>query len=119
MGVVNSRSSGKYQIRYLRCSNCPKTGKEIIRSCDVRRRKSRTGNGSGSVIPIRAQLRSKTRFDVLQRDGFCCVYCGQKPPSVELHVDHVVPVVRGGSNDISNLVSSCAECNRGKGKRTA
>ena len=32
-----------------------------------------------------------------------------------VHVDHIIPVVRGGSNDDSNLVTACADCNLGKG----
>jgi 5-methylcytosine-specific restriction endonuclease McrA len=72
-----------------------------------------------SALAIRSRLKPKTKFEVLQRDGFCCVYCGRKAPDVQLHVDHVVPVSGGGSNDLKNLVAACAECNVGKGKRTA
>ena len=35
---------------------------------------------------------------------------------VILEVDHVLPVCEGGTNDIDNLVTSCKDCNRGKGK---
>jgi hypothetical protein len=35
---------------------------------------------------------------------------------VTLHVDHVIPVARGGSNDPANLISARAECNSGKDK---
>lgn len=38
-------------------------------------------------------------------------------PDVILEVDHIVPVAEGGGNDIVNLITSCRECNRGKGKR--
>jgi hypothetical protein len=34
---------------------------------------------------------------------------------VILQVDHVVPVAEGGGNEIENLVTSCFECNSGKG----
>lgn len=43
-----------------------------------------------------------------------CVYCGRRPPDVELHVDHVVPVAKGGSNELHNLVAACRDCNLGK-----
>jgi HNH endonuclease len=55
------------------------------------------------------------RFRVLARSGFCCVYCGASSPSVELVIDHVLPVSLGGSDDESNLAASCVVCNQGKG----
>jgi hypothetical protein len=33
---------------------------------------------------------------------------------VKLHVDHVTPVALGGTDDPSNLVTACADCNSGK-----
>lgn len=62
--------------------------------------------------PVGARL----RFRILVRDRFRCVYCGAKSsdPGVVLHVDHVKPRSQGGSNDPSNLVSSCKPCNEGK-----
>lgn len=63
----------------------------------------------------RKPLSKKTRFQVLQRDNFTCQYCGRSAPNVSLEVDHVVPVAKGGTNDIENLVTSCWECNIGKG----
>lgn len=65
----------------------------------------------------RKALSKKTRFEVFKRDGFCCQYCGAHPPGVLLEVDHIVPVAAGGKNDIDNLVTSCQDCNRGKGAR--
>lgn len=56
----------------------------------------------------------RTRFRILKRDGFACVYCGRKAPDVELEVDHVVPTSKGGTSQDSNLVSACRECNGGK-----
>lgn len=57
------------------------------------------------------------RFDVLARDEYTCRYCGRKAPDVVLHVDHIVPVARGGTNEPANLVTACRDCNEGKGPR--
>lgn len=57
------------------------------------------------------------RFEVFKRDAFTCQYCGRKAPEVVLHCDHVVPVVAGGATDILNLITSCIDCNLGKGGR--
>ena len=65
-------------------------------------------------MPERKQISKRTRFDVLKRDKFTCQYCGKSAPDVVLHIDHIVPVSKGGTNDIINLVTSCAECNLGK-----
>lgn len=57
------------------------------------------------------------RFDVFRRDKFTCQYCGKTPPQVALEIDHIIPLSEGGSDDFSNLITSCFECNRGKGKK--
>ena len=54
------------------------------------------------------------RWAVLSRDDFTCQYCGQKAPNVKLEVDHVIPVEDGGEDSISNLLTSCYACNRGR-----
>lgn len=63
----------------------------------------------------RKPLSKKTRFDVFKRDGFVCQYCGATPPKVVLEVDHITPVASGGTNAMSNLLTACFDCNRGKG----
>jgi CRISPR/Cas system Type II protein with McrA/HNH and RuvC-like nuclease domain len=59
-------------------------------------------------------LPASVRFEILRRDGFTCRYCGRKAPLVSLQVDHIVPWSRGGTDNLSNLVTSCFECNIGK-----
>lgn len=54
------------------------------------------------------------RFDIFQRDHHTCQYCGRKPTEVTLVVDHLVPVAKGGTDDIDNLITSCEDCNQGK-----
>jgi hypothetical protein len=54
------------------------------------------------------------RFKVLTNSKFKCVYCGATPSEAKLEIDHVLPVSRGGTNDIDNLVAACFRCNRGK-----
>jgi hypothetical protein len=55
------------------------------------------------------------RFLILSRDGFKCRYCGRGPDDgVKLMVDHIFPKSKGGSNNPSNLITACEECNLGK-----
>jgi hypothetical protein len=56
----------------------------------------------------------KVRFEVFKRDRFTCSYCGRTPPTVLLEVDHIVPTAAGGGGEITNLTTSCQDCNRGK-----
>lgn len=57
---------------------------------------------------------NELRFKVLCRDNFTCQYCGRKAPDVELEVDHIYPVSKGGKAREDNLVTSCVSCNSGK-----
>ena len=65
----------------------------------------------------RKSISPKLRFEVFKRDSFRCQYCGRSAPQVLLHVDHIEPVAEGGTNDITNLVTACSDCNLGKGAR--
>jgi hypothetical protein len=64
----------------------------------------------------RKHISPSLRFQVLERDGFTCRYCKRKSEGdpLPLEIDHLIPVSKGGSNDIQNLVTACRDCNRGK-----
>lgn len=59
----------------------------------------------------------RTRFEVFKRDRFTCSYCGRTPPEVLLEADHIIPRAAGGTDDLANLTTACATCNRGKAAR--
>lgn len=65
----------------------------------------------------RQSISKKIRFEVFKRDNFTCQYCGRMAPDVILEIDHINPIAKGGDNNILNLITSCFDCNRGKGKR--
>ena len=67
---------------------------------------------SSGCEPWRIEQREK--FKILQRDNFTCRYCGCRPGSENLEVDHVIPRARGGSDNACNLVAACVTCNRRK-----
>ena len=62
----------------------------------------------------RKAIPKSVRFEVFKRDKFTCQYCGESAPNVILEIDHIVPVSKGGGNDIMNLVTACRDCNSGK-----
>lgn len=50
------------------------------------------------------------------RDGVRCYLCGQAEVADEpWHVEHVIPKVRGGSDDLDNLRLAHQSCNLQKG----
>ena len=65
----------------------------------------------------RKTISKKLRFEVFKRDSFKCQYCGATSPEVILEVDHIIPIKEGGDNSITNLITACDKCNRGKGAK--
>ncbi|MDP9346365.1 MAG: HNH endonuclease [Actinomycetota bacterium] len=51
------------------------------------------------------------RARVLHRDRWTCQMCGARAS----HVDHIRPVLFGGSDDENNLQALCEACNLAKG----
>lgn len=66
----------------------------------------------------RKTLSKRLRFAIFARDAFTCRYCGKQADERPLHIDHIVPVAKGGTNDEQNLVTACADCNLGKADRS-
>lgn len=59
---------------------------------------------------VRRALSQTAKRAILERDKWTCVYCGENAAEV----DHVVPIVQGGTNDPRNLAAACRRCNREK-----
>lgn len=51
------------------------------------------------------------KMQVYHRDKFKCRYCGVSNNSVKCQIDHIIPVSKGGTNDIDNLCLACKNCN--------
>ncbi len=72
-----------------------------------------------SVIALREYVRPATRvaftrFNVFLRDHFVCQYCGEQSLK-GLTFDHVVPRVKGGVTEWTNIAAACEPCNTRKG----
>jgi 5-methylcytosine-specific restriction endonuclease McrA len=104
-GLIDLLTHGRYRMH----------GLEAERS---RRSQSASQNSSlrWSRPPVEGgkPTSRRTRFKVLERDGYRCRYCGRGSDVVALDVDHVVPVREGGKDDMDNLVAACIDCNSGK-----
>lgn len=71
------------------------------------RRARKAGNGGAHTLVER-----QDKFDSI---GNVCFYCGQDG---KLSIDHVLPLARGGTNDIENILPACKSCNSRKHTRT-
>ncbi|MEU5149753.1 HNH endonuclease [Streptomyces yangpuensis] len=50
----------------------------------------------------------------MARWGNRCAYC----PALATHLDHVIPLSKGGTDTESNIVPACQHCNLSKGAKT-
>jgi len=62
----------------------------------------------------RIPISNKLKHDIWRRDNFTCQYCGRTINKVDLEIDHILPVSKGGTNAPSNLQTLCFDCNRRK-----
>lgn len=60
--------------------------------------------GAGAVEDI-------SRREVYERDGGACYLCSTPIPYQGYHLDHIVPVSKGGAHTSHNVATSCAPCN--------
>lgn len=58
-----------------------------------------------------AKITRKQIRDRFQQFGNACAYCGN---TNSLQVEHVVPVSRGGTHAIGNIIPACSRCNQNK-----
>ena len=71
-----------------------------------------------NIDVIRGDVTDSLRYDILKRDNFKCVICGASASSgARLHVDHIIPVSKGGKSTPDNLRTLCARCNVGKSNK--
>lgn len=85
----------------------------------LRRRQERQRRSQAEVVSGRDQGLRRYLPELIDAQGGACGICGgplPHPPSGDtVHVDHIVPVSRGGTNDLNNLQSTHATCNLRKG----
>lgn len=65
----------------------------------------------------RAKVTADVRYRIPKRDGHRCRSCGNTAEVEPLHVDHIIPIAKGGKSDLDNLQTLCQSCNLGKGAR--
>lgn len=74
-----------------------------------RRRRARKAGAGGNFT-------EQEFYEICARYDFHCLRCGQECDS--LTSDHIVPLSKGGSDNISNIQPLCKSCNSAKGVKT-
>jgi len=59
-----------------------------------------------------------TRRNLYRRDRVTCQYCGERPGTENLSIEHIIPRSMGGPTNWTNCVLACLRCNVRKGNRT-
>lgn len=62
----------------------------------------------------RGKVSNKLRFEILERDGYKCRYCGRGKDECNLQIDHIKPISKGGKSTYDNLQTLCEDCNKQK-----
>jgi len=65
---------------------------------------------------VREPIPSGIRKTILGEEKVCCHYCGIESTNalVDFHLDHIIPITRGGTSNLNNLIPSCPSCNQEK-----
>jgi 5-methylcytosine-specific restriction endonuclease McrA len=86
---------------------------EALHRWRVRHVRKREADGSHTLADLREIRAGQTD----KRGRLRCWYCG-KPIKGAPHLDHKIPLARGGSNGPDNLCYACGPCNKSKSTKT-
>jgi 5-methylcytosine-specific restriction enzyme A len=65
----------------------------------------------------RISIPPEVRQYILERNNFQCQSCNASGQNLALQIDHIIPLAKGGTNDLSNLQVLCQPCNSQKSDR--
>lgn len=91
---------------------------EIHRSRRWERRKALKNDISARrrARKLKATVEHFTRQEIIERDNRTCHICGRTElPDAGIHLDHVIPLSKGGDHSRANVKVACSECNIRKG----
>lgn len=100
---VRRRAAVNYKTRHFDRYAAQSKANRVRRNARMRGAKIEDGGA------VNALIRSWRR-----QPFFCCAYCQRTFPIQDLHVDHIIPISRGGKHAKDNICRSCPRCNSRK-----
>jgi hypothetical protein len=76
---------------------------------------SEKANSNNKRVGYTETLTSNDVLNCLKRSDFRCYYCAEPISSKIWHLEHLIPISKGGLNNHTNIASSCKTCNEMKG----
>lgn len=117
--TANSDRLAEYQHEY-RLVNADKVQKyyrspeyRMARKARLHQRRSLMRHNSGRYTA--ADIEAIKVGQTNKRGEVCCWWCNE--PMQEWHIDHRIPLAKGGTNDARNLCLAHAKCNLSKGSK--
>jgi len=105
------------EVAKSRTAAWTKTHPDKVNAYSARRRALKAGALIGATAAQLAEIKEIYRK---AHEGFHvrCYLCGKVIPNGQRHVDHIVPLSKGGAHKPSNLAVACAKCNLQKGDKS-
>ncbi|WP_159619467.1 HNH endonuclease [Arthrobacter zhaoguopingii] len=112
-------STGRRNAKY--CSNECMAAASNERNIEEIRMRGRLGEALRKALKLHNEGSEPFTTDeavaLLERLGFRCTYCGGTFEPSEMHLDHIVPLRRGGPHALYNITAACWGCNGSKKDR--
>ena len=89
-----------------------KENKEKVAN-QAHRRRARKINASANGNFTEKQWKA-----LIKKTGNKCLCCEKSGDAIKLTIDHIVPISKGGENNIDNIQPLCLSCNASKGDKT-
>lgn len=122
--AIRKRKRDRKQLAALHIAGItPPPGMTLAEYVDQERREQKRRQHRARLDRRRARLVGAaverfTREDIIARDGLTCYLCGHPVQPDDVHLDHVVPLTRGGNHTKENVRVSHSACNMAKGVLT-
>lgn len=118
---ISARLAAKAEMPSRRCPHCgdeltPRHRADAV-FCSERCNQAAHNATRKASWKVGSRQERVSRAYIVERDGSRCHLCGKHCCADEIHLDHVIPLARGGSHSPENIRVACAPCNLSKRDR--